>query len=106
MTAINPDKKLDNDRSLLRKKLDEKIRIAAAEALCHMGETTKAIPVFISALDEENLMVRVHVMNSLEILGGEAARAAIPKVQEVLAGREGREYDIRAGKRLIELYGG
>lgn len=81
------------------------VRIAAAEALCYMGETKTAIPVFIGALDEENMMVRVHAMNSLEILGGETAKAAIPKVKEVIDGREGRDYDIRAGKRLIELYG-
>jgi len=81
------------------------VRIAAAEALCYLGETQKSIPVLISALDEDNLMVRVHAMNSLEILGGEPAKASIPKVKEVLEGREGREYDIRAGKRLIELYG-
>ena len=65
------------------------VRIAAAEALCHMGSSQQAIPVLLDALDEDNLMVRVHAMNSLEIVGGEAARAAVPKVQEVLEGREG-----------------
>ena len=81
------------------------VRIAAAEALCYLGEHSVAIPVFIDALDSENMMVRVHAMNSLEIIGGDVAKAAIPKVTEVIAGREGRAYDIRAGMRLIEIYG-
>lgn len=82
------------------------VRIAAAEALCYLGESAKATAVFIEVLNSDNEMVRVHVMNSLEIIGGEVARAAIPKVKEVIDGREGRDYDIRAGKRLIEIYGG
>lgn len=82
------------------------VRIAAAEALCHLGESKTSIPIFIEALNSENQMVRVHAMNSLEIIGGDVAKAAIPKVKEVIDGREGRDYDIRAGLRLIEIYGG
>lgn len=92
----------------LMKVLDDEsidVRIAAAEALCHLGESTTAIPVFIEALNSENEMVRVHAMNSLEIIGGDVAKSAIPKVKEVIAGREGRAYDIRAGRRLVEIYG-
>lgn len=81
------------------------VRIAAAEALCHLGAQNEATPALIDALKVENEMVRVHAMNSLEVLGGEVAKAAIPQVKEVIAGREGRDYDIRAGMRLIELYG-
>ena len=87
--------------------LDDKnadVRIAAAEALCNLGESGVATPVLIEALNEDNLMVRVHVLNSLEILGGEVAKAAIPKVKELVDGREDRGYDIRAGKRLVEIY--
>ena len=82
------------------------VRIAAAEALCHLGASDAAIPVFIGALDSDNLMVRVHALNSLEIIGGEVAVAALPKVRELVDGREDRAYDIRAGKRLVEMYGG
>ena len=82
------------------------VRIAAAEALCYLDEPKTSIPVFIEALNSENMMVRVHAMNSLEIIGGDVAKAAIPKVEEVIEGREGRDYDIRAAKRLIEVYGG
>jgi arylsulfatase A-like enzyme len=82
------------------------VRIAAAEALCHLGAASTAAPVFIEALNSDNMMVRVHAMNSLEIIGGDVAKAAIPKVKEVIDGRQGRDYDIRAGLRLIEVYGG
>jgi len=96
-------------KDALMKVLDDEspdVRIAAAEALCHLGESQASIPVFIEALNSENEMVRVHAMNSLEIIGGDVAKAAIPKVKEVIDGREGRDYDIRAGLRLVELYGG
>ncbi|MCG8310223.1 MAG: sulfatase-like hydrolase/transferase [Cytophagales bacterium] len=79
------------------------VRISAAEALCHLGESELAIQVFIDALNSKNMMVRVHAMNSLEIIGNEVAKASIPKVKQVIASRD---YDIRAGMRLIELYGG
>ncbi len=80
------------------------VRITAAEALCSLGESAKATPILIEALNEDNIMVRVHAMNSLEIIGGDVAKASIPTVKKVLGTREGRDYDIRAGKRLIEMY--
>lgn len=82
------------------------VRIAAAEALCHIGGNQKAIPVLIDALDESNQMVRVHALNSLYILGGDVAKAALPKVKELVADQEGRNYDLRAAQRLLEVYGG
>lgn len=82
------------------------VRIAAAEALCHLGESQKAIPVLIEALNEDNQMVRVHALNSLYILGGDVAKAALPKVHELVADKEGRNYDLRAAQRLLEVYGG
>ena len=84
---------------------DPDVRITAAEALCHLGKSEEAIPVLVQALEEENLMVRVHCLNSLEIIGGEVAKAAIPKVKDLVKDRKDRAYDIRAGKRLIRLYG-
>ena len=81
------------------------VRIAAAEALCYLGSSEISIPVFIETLNSDNQMVRVHAMNSLEIIGGDVAKATIPKVREVIADRDGNDYDIRAGLRLIEIYG-
>jgi hypothetical protein len=97
--AIDDLKGLLNDNS-------PDVRITAAEALCNLGYANLATPVLIEALQEDNLMVRVHALNSLEILGGKVAKAAIPAVKKLLGDREGRDYDIRAEKRLIEIYGG
>ena len=49
-------------------------------------------------------MVRVHALNSLGIIGGEVAKASISTVKQVIGSRKGRDYDIRAGLRLIALY--
>ena len=81
------------------------VRIAASEALCYLGESKKVTPVLIEVLDSDVEMVRVHAMNTLEIIGGDVAKSALTKVSEVIEGREGRAYDIRAGKRLLEKYG-
>jgi len=80
------------------------VKITAAEALCNLGKSEIAAPFLIEALKDENLMVRVHAMNSLEIIGGDVAKASIPTVKQVIGNREGRDYDLRAGKRLIALY--
>lgn len=93
-----------NDLRELLKDEHPDVRITAAEALCHLGESSLATPIFIEALKEENLMVRVHAINSLEIIGGDVAIEAIPGVKQVLGDRKGRAYDIRAAKRLIEIY--
>lgn len=97
ISAKNDLKELLNDKN-------PDVRITAAEALCNMGESAAATPILIEALNEDNLMVRVHAMNSLEIIGGDVAKASISTVKKVLGTREGRDYDIRAGKRLIEMY--
>ena len=81
------------------------VRIAAAEALCYLGESENAIPVFNEAIASENMMIRVHAINSLEIIGGKVAKACVPKVIEMIGDRPGRDYDLRAGKRLVEIYG-
>ena len=94
-----------DDLKQLLKDENPDVRISAAEALCKLGESTIATPILIEALNEDNQMVRVHAMNSLEIIGGAVAKASIPTVRKVLGTREGRDYDIRAGKRLIEVYG-
>ncbi len=80
------------------------VRITAAEALCNLGMSDVATPVLIAALKEENVMVRVHAFNSLETLGGTVAMEAIPMAKQVIENRTGRDYDIRAAQRLVELY--
>ncbi len=97
--AVDDLKGLLNDNS-------PDVRITAAEALCNLGYSDLATPVIIETLQDDNLMVRVHALNSLDILGGKVAIEAIPAVRKLLGDRQGRDYDIRAGKRLIEIYGG
>jgi HEAT repeat protein len=97
-------KSAQNDLKGLLDDQNPDVRITAAEALCNLGQSGVATPVLIEALNEDNLMVRVHALNSLEILGGEVAKAAIPKVKELVGDSEDRGYDIRAGKRLVEIY--
>ena len=80
------------------------MQITAAEALCNLGKTSIATPILINAVSNTNLMVRVHALNSLEIIGGDVAKAAIPTITEMLKGKTGRDYDVRAGKRLVALY--
>ncbi|TDI70508.1 MAG: sulfatase [Bacteroidetes bacterium] len=93
-----------NNLIRLLKDKDPDVRITSAEALCNLGKSGDAAPVLIAALKEENLMVRVHALNSLEIIGGDVAEASIPMVKLMIGDREGREYDLRAAKRLIEIY--
>lgn len=97
-------KSAQNDLKMLLEDENPDIRITAAEALCNLGESEIATPVLIEALNEDNLMVRVHALNSLEILGGEVALASIPKVKELVKDRKERDYDVRAGMRLIEIF--
>ncbi len=83
------------------------VRIAAAEELCHLGSSDLATPVLVEALSVDNVMVRVHALNSLEIVGGPVAKAAIPKAQAMIAAADpkNRNYDIRAARRLVEVFG-
>jgi N-sulfoglucosamine sulfohydrolase len=81
------------------------VRIAAAEALCHLDERARAVPVLVAALEEENLMVRVHALNSIHLLGESVAKAAMPEIKKLVEEQEGRNYDRRAALRLVELYG-
>ncbi len=91
---------------LLKDKVPD-VRIAAAEALCHLGASDMATPVLVDALDVDNQMVRVHALNSLEIIGGDVAKAAIAKVKEMIEAADpaNRNYDIRAARRLVEVFG-
>ncbi len=97
-------KSATNDLKVLLKGKNPDVRITAAEALCNLDESAIAAPVLVEAMKDENLMVRVHAMISLEIIGGEVAKSSIPTVKKILGNRAGRDYDIRAGKRLIALY--
>lgn len=86
------------------------VRITAAEAICAMGASSIAAPVLVEALNDDNEMVRVHALNSIEIVGGSVAKAALPKAKEMYAliseATYNKGYDLRAAQRLLEVYGG
>jgi len=78
------------------------VRIAAAEALYHLGARDAARDILAEAVKNENLMARVQAVNVMEVMGPDA-KPLIPVVQEVIdRDPESREYDIRAAKRLVE----
>lgn len=79
------------------------VRITAGESLYFIGEIEEGISAIEGALKVDNLMVRVHALNSLAIIGDDA-KVTMASVQEMLGDREGREYDIRAGKYLLGLW--
>jgi N-sulfoglucosamine sulfohydrolase len=56
------------------------VRIAAAEALCHVGRLEDAMPVLIAGLEHETAFIRLRAMNVLDRLG-EQARGALPAMK-------------------------
>ena len=59
------------------------IRVAAAEALCHLGSPDKALTVLTEALDHPNEYVRLHAANALDY-SGELARPFVSLLKEKL----------------------
>lgn len=78
------------------------VAIAAAEALYNLGEKKKCVAALERALDNDQLMVRVHALNIL-LLQGEDARPASGKVKLLLIGKDDkdRSYDLRAARHFI-----
>ena len=79
------------------------VRISAAEALYAMGSEDIALNFLVDALESENMMARTMVLNVLEIMG-DAAKSAKPSVEQLVEGRTGRDYDLRAAQRLLEKW--
>lgn len=87
------------------------VRIAAAEALYGLGETTIALPILTQTLTSNNLHARVQALNILEIMG-QQAKSALPALKQ-FASLENTpkspqsildknfDYDLRAAKALI-----
>ncbi len=82
------------------------VRIASAEALYKLGETSLAGPVLIEELrDYKNERVRLHAMNSITSIGGELAKNVIPIIEKIIENREERDYLKKQGSFLIQRYG-
>ena len=56
------------------------VRIAAAEALCHIDQLDRAMPILIDGLNHDSAFIRLRTMNVLDRLG-ERARPALPAIR-------------------------
>jgi uncharacterized sulfatase len=75
------------------------VRIAAAEALCQLGDIDRALPVLIEGLRHETPFIRLRAMNVLDGLG-EAARPALPAMREAALPKAGHVGDYLS--RMVE----
>jgi len=78
------------------------VRIAAAEALYHLGNKGIAVQTLSTTLREGNLMARVQALNVLETMDMDAT-LTLPAVKAIIPDDpDNRNYDVRAAKRLVE----
>jgi len=59
------------------------VRLAAAEALCRMGQPQLALPVIIQALEDDNVLHNLHASTILMVIG-DRARPALPAMRTAL----------------------
>ncbi len=77
------------------------VRIAAAEALTHLGVKDKAVQVLAEALGSDIQMARVQALNILEQLGPDAL-PAYPMVEKLVKDKKkNANYDLRAAEKLL-----
>lgn len=79
------------------------VRIAAAEALYHLGEKTKAVAALGGALKNDNMMARVQALNVLQTMGRDAAPALNAAKALIPDDPDNYDYDVRAAKGFVEL---
>ncbi|WPP50752.1 sulfatase-like hydrolase/transferase [Catalinimonas niigatensis] len=78
------------------------VRIAAAEALYHLGEKELAVQTLNDALTVDNEMARVQAINVLETMQQDA-KSALPAVKAILPDDpDNNDYDVRAARSLVE----
>lgn len=88
----------DETGSALRKALNDAcpgVRVAAAHALCRVGDYDAALPAFKAAVQDGDRYVRMHALNVLALLGKYAA-PLLDSVQALTADKD--EYVQRAAK--------
>ncbi len=77
-----PQRALGNLRQCLQD-TSVPVRLAAAEALCHVGEPESALPVLIQGLADRNVLINLHASTILMAIG-EQARPAVPAMRQAL----------------------
>lgn len=91
-----------NELTALTQDPEVSVRLAAAEALYSIGQSSLAIPVLEYGLKSDNVMARVHALNILENFG-EDARPLLDDIRELLRENvKDSDYDVRAALRIIE----
>lgn len=75
------------------------VRLAAADALCAMGRSSEAVPVFREALRHESAFVRLAALNGIDRLGA----AARPFLADIAAAKtDGRGHVAGYVNRMVE----
>jgi N-sulfoglucosamine sulfohydrolase len=77
------------------------VRIAAAEAVYHLGERKAAVESLEQALRNDNLMARVQALNVLETID-EDASPVLGSVKALIPDTPANQYDVRSARRLVE----
>jgi uncharacterized sulfatase len=90
LAALGPDAEPASEE--LTKALTDaapNVRFAAAEALCHVGQATKALPVLVAGLKNQDPVVRLHAAMTLVAIGDLAhpVAASMRKAMEREAAR-------------------
>jgi N-sulfoglucosamine sulfohydrolase len=74
------------------------VRVAAADALCRMGATDRALPALIKAMKDDNPWVRLQAIQVLDRLGD----AALPALDALKAARgDANEYVVRVAEHAV-----
>ena len=93
-----------NAREALEKHLEDPagwVRVAAADALCRLGENRRAVEALGAALSDSNEWVRLQAVNVLDRLD-EQARPVISKVEPLAKDRN--QYVVRVVQHLLEPF--
>lgn len=77
------------------------VRVAAAEAFCHLGKPEVGIPVLVTSLQHPLDAVRLAAISSLEAIGPQAI-AAQEAIDEATSDSQG--YVVRIAERLSEKF--
>jgi len=100
----NLSEKASRASNSLRKRLKDDapvVRVAAARALCRMGEDDTGVPVLIQELGSEHQWVRLHAATVLDNIG-DMARPAVPALKEALGDRENK-YVVRTVNHALNV---
>ena len=79
------------------------VRVAAADALCRIGQVDRALPTLVAGLKDVNPWVRLQSIQVLDRLG-DAARPALEALKAARA--DGNEYVVRVAEHAVGQLGG